>query len=324
MPYSIKTRSAFTLVELLVVIAIIGILVGLLLPAVQAAREAARRMQCSNNLKQLGLAFHNYHDTHGKFPINFAERPRAGFGGGGPAISNTGKSWLQMILPQIEQGNMFARINFVAGLDPSAPNGFDPAAVEQNRQIANTVVSSFLCPSDGENEDGRLSNRSDTPLNSSEVWAVTNYKACSGNNWGWGTFAWNHPSGNNNGLNNGNGILCSNQNDTFRSNKMASVTDGTSNTFFIGEALPAWTLWNWWYNPNAVTATCAVPMNYVIRVPKNLGNWPNNYSYASRHPAGGNFGLGDGSVRFVSENVDTFVYRSMASISGGEVASLGN
>jgi prepilin-type N-terminal cleavage/methylation domain-containing protein/prepilin-type processing-associated H-X9-DG protein len=320
----IRSRAAFTLVELLVVIAIIGILVGLLLPAVQAAREAARRMQCSNNVKQLGLAFHNYHDTHRSFPINFAERTRPGFGGGGPAISNTGKSWLQMILPQIEQGNMFNRINFVAGLDPAAPNGFDPAAVTQNRQIANTVVSSFLCPSDGENEDGRLDGRSDSPQNLQEVWAVTNYKACAGNNWGWGTFAYNHPSGNNNGLNDGNGVLCSNQADTFRATKMGSVTDGTSNTFFIGEALPAWTRWNWWYNPNAVTATCAIPLNYVIRVPRNIGNWPNNYSYASRHTGGGNFGLGDGSVRFVSENVDTFTYRAMASINGGEVASLGD
>lgn len=320
----VRPRSAFTLVELLVVIAIIGVLVGLLLPAVQAAREAARRMQCSNNVRQLALAAHNYHDTHGKFPLNFAERSRQGFGGGGPAISNTGKSWLQMILPQIEQVNMFDRINFIAGLDPSAPNGYDPAAVEQNRQIANTVVSSFLCPSDGENGDGRLDRRSDAPSGSADFWAVTNYKACAGNNWGWGRFAWNHPTDGNDGLNACNGVLCSNQQGTHPPTNMASISDGTSSTFFLGEALPGWTRWNWWYNPNAVTATCAIPLNHVLRVPKNVGNWPENYSFASRHPSGGMFGLADGSVRFVSENIDTVIYRAMASINGGEVVSIDN
>lgn len=317
-----RPRPAFTLVELLVVIAIIGVLVGLLLPAVQAAREAARRMQCSNNVKQLGLAFHNYHDTFKKFPINYAERTRNGFGGGGPAISNTGKSWMQMILPQLEQGNMFNRINFIAGLDPAAPNGFDPAAVQQNRQIAMTVVNTFLCPSDGDTE-GVLDGRSDAPTGLDDEWAITNYKACAGSNWGWGTFAWDStPKWSTNGLNDGNGIICSNQQDTYKFKKMGSVVDGTSNTFFIGEALPDWTRWNWWYNPNAVTATCAIPLNYVQRVPKNIGNWPNNYSFASYHVGGGNFGFGDGSVQFISENIDTFTYRAMATINGGEVASV--
>lgn len=320
-----RARSAFTLVELLVVIAIIGILVGLLLPAVQAAREAARRMQCSNNVKQLGLAFHNYHDTHRCFPINFAWRGIPGGGGGGPAIANTGKSWLQMILPQIEQINMFNRIDFSVGLEGTAPN------ILQNQEIANTVVSAYLCPSDGEHNEGRLGDRSDIMVTPPGTWAVTNYKACAGSNWNAGTFAWvnsgatgvgGRNAGNSDGLNAGNGVLCSNQNNTNPITRMAELTDGTSNTFIIGEALPAWSSWNWWYNPNAVTATCAVPLNRVLRVPKNIGNWPDNYSFASRHTGGGQFGLGDGSVRFVSENVDTAVYRAYATISSGEVATL--
>ena len=169
-----RPRPAFTLV---VVIAIIGILVGLLLPAVQAAREAARRMQCSNNVKQLGLAFHNYHDTHRVFPINFAWRNVPGGGGGGPAIANTGKSWLQMILPQIEQSTMFNSIDFTVGLQGTTPN------IIKNREIANTVVAAYLCPSDNENNGGRLGSRSDVNVTPPGTWGVTNYKACAGSNW---------------------------------------------------------------------------------------------------------------------------------------------
>lgn len=85
--------------------------------------------------------------------------------------------------------------------------------------------------------------------------------------------------------------------------------------------MPGWTAWNWWYNPNAVTATCAIPLNRVLNVTKALNDWPNNYSFASRHTGGGQFGLGDGSVRFVSENIDTATYRAFATISSGEVVS---
>ena len=102
---------------------------------------------------------------------------------------------------------------------------------------------------------------------------------------------------------------------------MRDLTDGTSNTYAIGEALPGWSQWNWWYNPNAVTATCSMPLNGVLKRAKNIGDWPNNYSFASRHTGGGNFGLGDASVRFVSESIDIGVYRAYATISSGEVVS---
>ncbi len=332
-------RPAFTLVELLVVIAIIGILVGLLLPAVQAAREAARRMQCSNNVKQLGLSFHNYHDTFRNFPINFAWRNRPGLGGGGLAISDTGKSWLQMILPFIEQNNMFNNIDFGVGLRLSGGIPGTAVAIQRNRDIAATVIPTYLCPSDGQHNNGRLDRRSDAV--GADSWAVTNYKACAGRNWAYGIY--NHPNtlggrngGNADGLNAGNGILCSNQQDTNPITRMRDLSDGTSNTFALGEALPQFSQWNWWYNPNAVTATTAIPLNFSLRRPKPwptcglpAGNfsrnadcdWPNNYNFNSRHTGGGNFGLGDGGVRFVSDSVDTEIYRSYASISSGEVAS---
>jgi prepilin-type N-terminal cleavage/methylation domain-containing protein/prepilin-type processing-associated H-X9-DG protein len=335
-------RRAFTLVELLVVIAIIGILVGLLLPAVQAAREAARRMQCSNNVKQLGLAFHNYENAHRNFPINFAWRNRPGLGGGGPAISDTGKSWMQMLLPFIEQNSLFNNIDFTVGLRLTGGILGPTANIQRNRDVAQTVIPAFLCPSDGQHQNGRLDRRSDSPpgLN---TFAVTNYKACAGRNWAYGIYS--HPNtlggrngGNNDGLNAGNGVLCSNQQNTNPITRIRDVSDGTTNTFFIGEALPMFSQWNWWYNPNASTATTAIPLNFSLRRPMSTwplcglpaGNfsrnadcdWPNNYNFNSRHTGGGNFGLGDGSVRFVSDSVETEVYRSYGSIGSGEVATL--
>ncbi len=334
-------RPAFTLVELLVVIAIIGILVGLLLPAVQAAREAARRMQCSNNVKQLGLAFHNYENTFRNFPINFAWRTRPGLGGGGPAISDTGKSWMQMILPFIEQNNLFNTIDFSVGLRLTGGIPGTTAAINANRVAAATPIPSYLCPSDGQHQNGRLDRRSDT-VAAGDLWAVTNYKACAGRNWNSGIYS--HPNtlggrngGNNDGLNAGNGVLSSNQLNTNPITRIRDVTDGTSNTFFIGEALPQFSQWNWWYNPNAVTATTAIPLNFSLRRPRpwpTCGlpagdfsrnadcDWPNNYNFNSRHTGGGNFGLGDGGVRFIADGIDTEIYRSYGSISSGEVAAM--
>ena len=326
---SIHPRPAFTLVELLVVIAIIGILVGLLLPAVQAAREAARRMQCSNNAKQLGLAFHNYESATKSFPINYATRGKNGFPNTGPGIANSGRSWMQMVLPYIEQTPLYNNIDFTVGLEPKSSAVTTP--VGKNRIVAQTIISTFLCPSDDSNEGGRLPNRSDLNDTSApaDAWAVTGYKACAGANWAWGVFSpVSFPSGKNagntDGLNLGNGVICSNQPNVNSCTKMRDITDGTSNTFIIGEAMPGWSQWNWWYNPNAVTATCAIPLNRVLKVTKNIGDWPNNYGFASRHTGGGNFTLADGSVRFISENIDTNTYRALATISTGEITSLDN
>jgi hypothetical protein len=158
------------------------------------------------------------------------------------------------------------------------------------------------------------------------TWGVTNYKACAGSNWASGVFApVSSPNGKNagntDGLNAGNGVLCSNQQDTNPPTRMRDIRDGTSNTFCIGEALPGWSQWNWWYNPNAVTATCAIPLNAVIRRPKNIADWPNNYSFASKHVGGGQFTMCDASVRYVRDNIDIATYRAAATISSGEAMS---
>ena len=132
-------RPAFTLVELLVVIAIIGILVALLLPAVQAAREAARRMQCSNNLKQLGLAFHNYHDVFKVLPYG-----SAWWGPSGRFGDNRGWCWNAMILPFIEQSAVHAKINF---------SDYVPTLVHQQQVLRNPIPVA-KCPFDFPCESG--------------------------------------------------------------------------------------------------------------------------------------------------------------------------
>jgi prepilin-type N-terminal cleavage/methylation domain-containing protein len=166
----LSRRRAFTLVELLVVIAIIGILVALLLPAVQAAREAARRMSCQNNLKQLGLAIHNYHDTFKSFPITYSNNNYSN-GAGARYIS-----WIGVTLPFFEAKNLGDQINFSYGLgdDPEITlNGGTLANPNpgSNPWVAMQSVPALLCPSDGNNGNGKMASRA----NVGGTWGITNY-----------------------------------------------------------------------------------------------------------------------------------------------------
>ena len=181
----------------------------------------------------------------------------------------------------------------------------------------------FLCPSDATNKGGRLTGL--TNLIAGNAYGVTGYKAVAGNNWAWGTFTHTHATGrfagNADGLNNGNGWLCRNDNAGGpRITRMKDVTDGLSNTLMVGESLPgrcshsAW----WWFNHT--TATCGVPLNYYQKnTAITFTDWPNNYSFASQHVGGAHFLLGDGTVRFLSENIDINLYYNLASIDGQEV-----
>jgi len=142
-------HRAFTLIELLVVVAIIGILIALLLPAVQSAREAARRLQCANNLKQIGLALHNYHTRHGVFPMS-----TTGAAGSSGACESGFYSWLAMILPDIEQLPLYESINFKVGMmdtcGQTAPDQYlalTISATHVNAKAAATTVATYLCPS---------------------------------------------------------------------------------------------------------------------------------------------------------------------------------
>jgi prepilin-type N-terminal cleavage/methylation domain-containing protein/prepilin-type processing-associated H-X9-DG protein len=136
-----QSRRGFTLIELLVVIAIIAVLIALLLPAVQAAREAARRSQCINNLKQIGLGLHNYHSTNNVFPMGSTQSPKSGAGD----INNSWSGWSAqaLMLPYMEQAPLYAACNFQWGMNP-----FGDVCYYQSSTVANTVLSVFLCPSD--------------------------------------------------------------------------------------------------------------------------------------------------------------------------------
>ncbi len=295
-----KRRSAgFTLIELLVAVAVAGVLVALLLPAVQQAREAARRMECRNHLKQIGLALHNYHDVHGRFPLNYGRGPYN--------ENNTGASWLQMILPQLDQTTLYRRIRFGR-----------PAADPDNLAVATTVVPVYLCPSAAV-PDGMLVHA----RNANGPRAATCYKACLGANWAWGLFSPVYTTAGRNayetdGLELCTGVICRGGDTPPFSARLADIYDGASRTFAVGEAVPEWSWHSWWYWFNAVTATCAVPLNY-FQVPEDtLDDWFYNYAFASRHRGGAHFCYADGHVDFVSEAIDLNVYRALATIQGGE------
>ncbi len=299
---NIKTKRGFTLIELLVVIAIIAILIALLLPAVQQAREAARRTQCKNNLKQLGLSIHNYHDTHDIFPLCYGQ--------GGYNTTNIGVSWITMVLPYFDQAPLYNTCRF--GVPLSDPD---------NTKASQTVITALLCPSDpgSGSAGGNLPNRS----NVNDTRAVSNYKGVAGNNWGWGGFTESdlvgQHAGQTDGLDRGNGILFRGANAAFRKNiTLTSVKDGTSNTLMVGEALPDKCTHSWWWWFNGTTATCGVPLNYYQNNTFAATDWGRNYAFASEHEGGAQFSMADGAVRFVSENIDKSVYRGIASLRGGE------
>lgn len=291
-----QVRRAFTLVELLVVIAIIGILVGLLLPAVQAAREAARRMECSNNMKQIGLALHNYHDTFKSLPMSNPNCPAKRWG------------WMPRILPFIEGSAMHDSFDFA--LASWQGNNF---------QFLTQTHEGFLCPSDPLSTEIR-----EEEFFAAPTWVISqaDYAAVIGdyrNSTGVGAT----PAFGN--------VGCGNQVRGMIgrwgwSARLRDVTDGTSSTFMVGEVVGAMCIvQNWGVQSFATTAH---PINFMNRsLFDNLptqGNprWDESIGFRSYHPGGCQFLMGDGSVRFVTETIDGPTYRALASRANGEVASL--
>lgn len=306
-------RRGFTLVELLVVIAIIGILIALLLPAVQAAREAARRSQCSNNLKQLGLAMHNYHDVHKAFP---------------PAAwsSRNQLSWVTMILPFIEQQPLHDTVDFAAAAYSNA-----------NRGVGTNQIAALLCPS---SKTIRNTNAGDdfTVTGSPAVKAFTTHyygiMGPEGTNTSTATAyrVLPDPAGtmNAHGGYADQGILGPD-----RCRNMRDVIDGTSNTLLVGEI--SWELAGCYRNyvrgisgnpndpanPENRNAACnpAKNVQYQINLVRYTSGNFNDVSFGSQHPGGCHFAVADGSVTFISETVDMALYLAAASRDGKEVAT---
>jgi prepilin-type N-terminal cleavage/methylation domain-containing protein/prepilin-type processing-associated H-X9-DG protein len=285
---SIRRRSGFTLIELLVVIAIIAVLIALLLPAVQAAREAARRAQCINNLKQMGLALANYHDSLGAFPSGYVTSSKYIDGESDVA---PGWGWGSMILPQLEQPAVFASINFTM-----------PIQAPANTTSSRVILRTYLCPSD-QPPSGTFA-VTDGAGNTLATVAPSSYASCAGSD------AADVATGlNNDGL--GNGVFYRNS-----SIRIASITDGTSQTVLILERGWAMTEGTW---------VGAISGGVVVRGPNNPcpGSLLTNYlapalvqahchllntnadadagldDPSSFHPGGANVLFGDGSVHFL-------------------------
>jgi prepilin-type N-terminal cleavage/methylation domain-containing protein/prepilin-type processing-associated H-X9-DG protein len=308
------SRKAFTLIELLVVIAIIGVLIGLLLPAVQKVREAANRAKCSNNLKQIALGVHNYHDAYGCMPRNGS---RYDLVDDGTRTTQYSWSFFARMLPFLEQDALFRAGN----VDTSSLR--TSVATHANIPI-------FFCPSDTAKDNSPSPHTANNGTTGAPV-GLTNYKGVSGSNFCWGTYPNTGPSGscdcfyvNNKGK--GDGIFFGT--DILYRLVLTDITDGTSNTFMIGEDIPLLNCWCAWPYANAAVSTCNMPPN--INLDEKYGicdaaavsadsAWQWTFGFRSRHPGGLYFAFADGSVHFIQEKIDLPTYRGLATIQGGEV-----
>jgi len=329
-------RSGFTLVELLVVIAIIGVLIALLLPAVQQAREAARRIQCNNKMKQLGLALHNYHDTYQKFPagahmLDGKSTSCTAKAQSSDPFQTRGIPWAVAILPFLELTNLYDQVNMTGQFVCTKQESGDAA----NMNVWSTSVDAFQCPS--------------FPAESTEKNHSNYYGVMGGGP---------HASGYCQSSNNGrrfynNGILFQNSRTNF-----ASIVDGSSNTFLVGETryqlldggrsdnhYLGWASTNRG-DTSSVTGTLAAAQIQInscdgncngdkydttfdsaggsYTVPGSLGQGLHQRTFGSYHPGGCLFLMGDASVHFVSETVDLTIYQNLGIRDDGNVVSIKN
>jgi prepilin-type N-terminal cleavage/methylation domain-containing protein/prepilin-type processing-associated H-X9-DG protein len=311
-----RSPGAFTLVELLVVITIIGILIALLLPAVQAAREAARRMQCANNFKQVGVAMHGYVASVGTFPpgmLFWWDRT------GGCIAPPPGKpeyfgwGWGAFLLPYLEKQSLYERFDFKGNLDVYTSPG-NP----QNLVVGATKLQAFLCPTDpqqGELMNYTYSTYSGHSPNPNEDLATSNM---------WGVIDSRGPYCNSSysfrALAEANGVLAS-----ITSCNVAAVKDGLSNTLFVGEGVGGqrgsntgrpWINYSIWSTQDGINGPNTLPGG------AKSFSWTAS-GFSSYHPGGCHFLLGDGSVQFFSQNIDAQTLAALSTRAGNEIVKGG-
>jgi len=333
-----RRDRGFTLIELLVVIAIIAVLVALLLPAVQQAREAARRSSCKNNLKQIALGMHNYHEVANSFPFacNAGDDPGVTAGGFGAAGFEQALNWRYDILPQIDLQPIFAQMSQYSRLDISSSGVWMAGA---GLPYQTQVIPTYICPSD--NNDVIMSgNQVGGDCTVPSTCAVANYTmsagTCNSDYAGPGT---NPPSPMDlagiatvggdqycswlmgDGIGSLAGapyLLCIN---------IRRITDGTSNTLLLGEKthnngpassdpMTAGTNYTGWLSQWGSVSSVCHGINYLPR-----SSWRTGIQFGSRHAGGAQFALCDGSVRFISQNISWGILKPIATRAGGEAVS---
>ena len=300
---SSRCRRGFTLIELLVVIAIIAVLVALLLPAVQSAREAARRSQCKNNLKQIGLALHNYHDVGSGLPSgwigvsNFTADPEG----------ESGFGWGTMIIPHLDSNNLYAQLNTKRPLD-------DRSGSPSNAELLRIVIPVYSCPSDSNPSIFTTMDRNGVDVERS----IANYAGV------FGTIELHdceNPPGTAPVTPDGQCV----SDGVFYHNsfiKLRDITDGLSNTLMVGERSTnenqhtGGSFYGTW--AGALPGVHEEPARIVAHAehPPNEGIHAEDFS--SLHPGGAHFLMGDGRVKFVSDTIDGTVFQGLSTRSGDE------
>ncbi|SIO21442.1 prepilin-type N-terminal cleavage/methylation domain-containing protein/prepilin-type processing-associated H-X9-DG domain-containing protein [Singulisphaera sp. GP187] len=331
-----KKRHAFTLIELLVVIAIIAVLIALLLPAVQAAREAARRSQCVNNLKQIGLAMHNYESSNGGLP------PAKIFSAGTLAVSNdAGGQGLvlnttahTMILSFLEQTALYNAYNFSLPSTNAVNSGVNKVLVGgtsaylSNTTVTCSMVASYLCPSDitpAPYTSTSAAYPANNAVRTSYLLAASQYyETYNARNWASGRPV-------------DEGVFSG----TDWSTSLASIKDGTSNTVFVGESrhektnpdYGAWWGQGMWTSTHGMVYPGGVADNFLYTLPNapalprlvSPANNPKKLGYAwtfsSTHSGGINVAFADGSVRFIKNSINPYTWCALHTMRNGEIIS---